>query len=294
MTAEVKITQITSQARTNGKPNTKGSTLLTKPVPIRIARNGTAASQRKLLIETPPTAPRRNAFAASSGSLVPRSDLCQASKRRFYDEGLRARPSGAPLRDRAAAGWMNLRAGRAIVAPMFLSFFAALREAHVPVTPREYLTLMQAMERDLADKSVDDFYHLSRALLVKDERNLDKFDVVFAATFKGALSLAAAVEQVELPEEWLRKLIERYLTPEERAELKAMGFEKLMETLRQRLAEQKGPSSGRLQMDRHGRNFPFRRLWRESGGRADRPGQGPTRQSDESLGPPRLQGSRRR
>jgi uncharacterized protein len=127
---------------------------------------------------------------------------------------------------------------------MFLSFFAGLREAHVPVTPREYLTLMQAMERDLAEKSIEDFYHLSRALLVKDERNLDKFDVVFAATFKGALSFAEAVEVTGIPEEWLRKLIERYLTPAERAELKAMGFEKLMETLRQRLAEQKGRHQG--------------------------------------------------
>ncbi|HLW89767.1 MAG TPA: VWA domain-containing protein [Roseiarcus sp.] len=127
---------------------------------------------------------------------------------------------------------------------MFLSFFAALRQAHVPVTPREYLTLIEAMERDLAEKSIEDFYHLSRALLVKDERNLDKFDVVFAATFKGALSLVAAVEQAEIPEEWLKKLVERYLTPEERAELKALGFEKLMETLRQRLAEQKGRHQG--------------------------------------------------
>ena len=96
---------------------------------------------------------------------------------------------------------------------MFLSFFAALRQAHVPVTPREYLDLMRALEADLADKSVDDFYRLSRALLVKDERHLDKFDVVFAATFKGALSLSQAVEKAEIPEEWLRKLAERYLTP---------------------------------------------------------------------------------
>ena len=73
---------------------------------------------------------------------------------------------------------------------MFLAFFAALREAHVPVTPREYLDLMRALEADLADKSVDDFYRLSRALLVKDERNLDEFDVVFAAVFKGVLSLS--------------------------------------------------------------------------------------------------------
>jgi len=131
-----------------------------------------------------------------------------------------------------------------IEAAMFLSFFASLRQARVPVTPREYLVLMQALEGDLADKSVEHFYHLSRALLVKDERNLDKFDVVFAAAFKGMASLTQAIEQVEIPEEWLRKLAERYLTPEEKAQLKAMGFEKLMETLRERLAEQKGRHQG--------------------------------------------------
>ncbi len=127
---------------------------------------------------------------------------------------------------------------------MFLSFFAALRQAHVPVTPREYLDLMRALEADLADKSVDDFYRLSRALLVKDERNLDKFDVVFSATFKGVLSLSQAVEKAEIPEEWLRKLAERYLTPQERAEIEKLGFDKLMETLRQRLAEQKERHQG--------------------------------------------------
>ncbi|MGO8800748.1 MAG: vWA domain-containing protein [Roseiarcus sp.] len=127
---------------------------------------------------------------------------------------------------------------------MFLSFFASLRQARVPVTPREYLVLMQALERDLADKSVEDFYHLSRALLVKDERNLDKFDLVFAAAFKGVDSLTEAIERQDIPEEWLRKLAERYLSPEEKAQLKAMGFEKLMETLRERLAEQKGRHQG--------------------------------------------------
>ena len=127
---------------------------------------------------------------------------------------------------------------------MFLSFFAALRQAHVPVTPREYLDLMRALEADLADKSVDDFYRLSRALLVKDERNLDKFDVVFAAAFKGALSLSQAVEKAEIPEAWLRKLAERYLTPQERSEIAKLGFDKLMETLRQRLAEQSGRHQG--------------------------------------------------
>ena len=127
---------------------------------------------------------------------------------------------------------------------MFLSFFASLRQALVPVTPREYLVLMQALEHDLADKSVENFYHLSRALLVKDERNLDKFDLVFAAAFKGVVSMTQAIEQQDIPEEWLRKLAERYLSPEEKAQLTAMGFEKLMETLRKRLAEQRGRHQG--------------------------------------------------
>src|SRR6185312_7056855 len=127
---------------------------------------------------------------------------------------------------------------------MFLRFFANLREARVPATPREYLDLMRALENDLAEMSVDEFYRLSRALLVKDERNLDRFDVVFAATFKGVLKLAAAVEATALPEEWLRRMIERYLSPEERAEIEKLGFSKLMETLRQRLAEQRGRHQG--------------------------------------------------
>ena len=101
---------------------------------------------------------------------------------------------------------------------MFLAFFAALREARVPVTPREFLDLMRALEADLADKSVEDFYRLSRALLVKDERNLDKFDVVFAEVFRGALTPSPGVEPTAIPAEWLRRVIERSLSPEERAE----------------------------------------------------------------------------
>jgi uncharacterized protein with von Willebrand factor type A (vWA) domain len=127
---------------------------------------------------------------------------------------------------------------------MFLTFFANLRQAHVPVTPREYLDLMRALEGDLAERSVDEFYRLSRAVLVKDERNLDKFDVAFAATFRGVLSMAATVEARELPEEWLKRLAERFLTPGERAEIEKLGFDRLMEALRQRLEEQNGRHQG--------------------------------------------------
>ena len=157
----------------------------------------------------------------------------------------------------AGASIARRRAAALELTSMFLTFFANLRQAHVPVTPREYLDLMRALEGDLADKSVEEFYRLSRALLVKDERNLDKFDVVFAATFKGVLSVSAAVEAQELPEEWLRKLAERYLTPEERAEIEKLGFEKLMETLRQRLAEQKGRHQGGSKWIGTGGTSPF-------------------------------------
>nr|WP_321443968.1 VWA domain-containing protein [uncultured Cohaesibacter sp.] len=128
---------------------------------------------------------------------------------------------------------------------MFIHFFAELRAAKVPVSLREYLMLMEAMEADLAESRVEDFYYLSRASLVKDETNLDKFDQVFSATFKGLESLSDAVEQADIPEEWLKKLAEKFLTDEEKAEIEALGgFDKLMETLQQRLAEQKDRHQG--------------------------------------------------
>ena len=83
---------------------------------------------------------------------------------------------------------------------MFLTFFTELRAAQVPVTLREYLTLLEALDADLAEKKVEDFYYLSRACLVKDERNLDKFDRVFGHVFKGLENLAQALEKAEIPE----------------------------------------------------------------------------------------------
>jgi uncharacterized protein len=127
---------------------------------------------------------------------------------------------------------------------MFLAFFAELRAAKIPVTLREYLTLMEALDRDLAEKKVEDFYYLSRACMVKDERNLDKFDRVFSKVFKGLETFGQALETAEIPEEWLRKLAERYLTEEEKQQIEAMGWDKLLETLRERLKEQKGRHQG--------------------------------------------------
>ena len=127
---------------------------------------------------------------------------------------------------------------------MFLQFFTSLRDAQVPVTLREYLTLMEALDADLAEQTVENFYYLSRAALVKDERNLDKFDRVFGTVFKGLESLLDAMGKAEIPEEWLKKLAEKYLTEEEKKQIEAMGWDKLMETLKKRLEEQKGRHQG--------------------------------------------------
>jgi uncharacterized protein with von Willebrand factor type A (vWA) domain len=127
---------------------------------------------------------------------------------------------------------------------MFLAFFAELRAAKVPVTLREYLTLLDALEDDLADKKVDDFYYLSRACLVKDERNLDKFDRVFGHVFRGLETIGEGLEQAAIPEEWLRRLAERYLSDEEKRQIEGLGWDKLLETLCQRLKEQKGRHQG--------------------------------------------------
>jgi uncharacterized protein len=127
---------------------------------------------------------------------------------------------------------------------MFVAFFHELKAAGVPVTLREYLTLMEAMERDLAGRRVEDFYYLSRTALVKDERNLDKFDRVFGHVFKG-LELLSEPLTAEIPAEWLRKLAEKYLSDEEKKEIEAMGgLDKLLEALRQRLREQRGRHQG--------------------------------------------------
>src|SRR5579862_4873771 len=127
---------------------------------------------------------------------------------------------------------------------MFVSFFSELKSAGVPVTLREYLTLMEAMQADLAGRRVEDFYYLSRATLIKDERNLDKFDRVFGHVFKGLETVDDALG-AEIPAEWLKKLAEKYLTEEEKKQIEALGgLDKLLETLKQRMAEQKGRHQG--------------------------------------------------
>jgi uncharacterized protein with von Willebrand factor type A (vWA) domain len=132
---------------------------------------------------------------------------------------------------------------------MFLSLFLELRAAKVPVTLNEYLMLLEAMEANVAAYSVEDFYHLSRAALVKDERHLDRFDRIFGQVFKGLEPTESAQEgglaPVDIPEEWLRKLAEKTLSEEDKKLVESLGgWDKLMETLRKRLEEQKGRHQG--------------------------------------------------
>ena len=130
---------------------------------------------------------------------------------------------------------------------MFIPFFLELKAAKVPVSLREYLSLLEGMERRLVDYDVEGFYFLARAALVKDERFIDRFDQVFARAFRGveAVSGDGGVDVAELPVEWLRRMAEKHLSEEEKRQIEALGgFEKLMETLKQRLEEQKGRHQG--------------------------------------------------
>jgi uncharacterized protein with von Willebrand factor type A (vWA) domain len=141
---------------------------------------------------------------------------------------------------------------------MFLTFYSELKSAGVPVTLREYLALMEALDADLASRRVEDFYYLARAVLVKDERNLDKFDRVFGHVFKGLELMSEDALAAQIPEEWLKKLTEKYLTEEEKKQIEALGgLDKLLETLKQRLAEQKGRHQGGSKWIGTGGTSPF-------------------------------------
>jgi len=127
---------------------------------------------------------------------------------------------------------------------MFLNLFFELKQAKVPVSLKEYLMLMEAMDKGVAEYSVEDFYYLSRAALIKDERHLDKFDRVFGHVFKG-LEAPAEGETPDIPEEWLRKMAERFLSEEEKKEIQSLGgWDNLMETLKKRLKEQEKRHQG--------------------------------------------------
>ncbi len=130
---------------------------------------------------------------------------------------------------------------------MFQPFFQNLRQAGIPVSLREYLTFLEGMGRNLVTYDVEGFYYLARAAMVKDERLIDRFDRAFAASFEGleAITSEQVLEAVDLPQEWLEKMAEKHLTAEEKAEIEALGgFDKLMETLKERLKEQEGRHQG--------------------------------------------------
>lgn len=143
---------------------------------------------------------------------------------------------------------------------MFLPFFANLRDGGIPVSLREYLSFLEGVKRGLATYDIDAFYYLARTSMVKDERNIDKFDRAFANTFRGleAISSEEMLEAVEIPEEWLREMVEKHLSEDEKAEIDALGgFEKLMETLKERLKEQEGRHQGGNKWIGTGGTSPF-------------------------------------
>ena len=174
---------------------------------------------------------------------------------------------------------------------MFLPFFDALRQAGVPVSLREFLTFLEGMANGLVTYDIDGFYYLARAAMVKDERHLDRFDQAFAHAFSGleAITPEQVLEAAEIPAEWLEKLAEKHLSAEERAEIEAIGgFDKLMETLRERLKEQQGRHQGGNKWIGTAGTSPLRGLWLQPRGRAYRPEGGPPRARRQGLGQARV------
>ena len=140
---------------------------------------------------------------------------------------------------------------------MFLTFFHALKRAGLPVTLREYLALLESLEAGVIDRKVEDFYYLSRACLVKDERNLDRFDRVFGSVFKGITEIPEAIE-AEIPDEWLHLVSELHLSEEDKKRIEELGgWDKIMETLKQRLEEQKERHAGGNKWIGTGGTSPF-------------------------------------
>jgi len=130
---------------------------------------------------------------------------------------------------------------------MFLPFFDNLRKVGVPVSLREFLSFLEGMSAGLVTYEIEGFYYLARTAMVKDERNLDRFDVAFSETFMGIEEIPndAILNALDLPEDWLRKMAEKHLSEEEKAQIEALGgFDKLMETLKKRLEEQKKRHQG--------------------------------------------------
>ena len=140
---------------------------------------------------------------------------------------------------------------------MLHHFFTELRSANIPVTTREYLTLLEALDKGAIEPEIGHFYSVSRAALVKDEKNFDKFDMVFAHVFKGVETLTEMFGDKAIPDDWLEAMMQRHLSEEEMAALKAMPFDELMETLKKRLEEQKERHEGGSKWIGTGGTSPF-------------------------------------
>lgn len=139
---------------------------------------------------------------------------------------------------------------------MLIEFFLKLRQGGVPSSIKEFLILIAALEKQIAFGSVEEFYHLARTCLVKDEKFFDRYDLVFAAYFKGVVGIDAAAAVI--PEDWLRKLVEKNLSDEEKKLIQSLGgWDKLMETLKKRLEEQKGRHQGGSKWIGTGGTSPF-------------------------------------
>ena len=138
---------------------------------------------------------------------------------------------------------------------MLIGFLEQLRRHHLPVSTKELLALLEALQAGVIEHDVDDFYHLARTVLIKDEKHFDRFDLAFGAFFNGLAPFPDL--STEIPEAWLRKAAARAFSPEELARLEKQGWEKLMDTFAKRLAEQKGRHAGGNKWIGTGGTSPF-------------------------------------
>ena len=138
---------------------------------------------------------------------------------------------------------------------MLIDFFLHLKAKKLPVSTREFLTLLEALKEHVAGNSIDDFYFLARTCLVKDETHYDKFDRAFGEYFKGVTQIPGL--EADIPEEWLKMMMKKHLTPEEKAKLEKLGWDKLMEEFKKRLAEQKDRHAGGSKWIGTGGSSPF-------------------------------------
>ena len=223
------------------RPKVSGGTCLTAPAALPWVR--LAAAARATPLERSGGRARGVIKPARSQPQRPRADAPRARRpsRCPAAGGLRARSAGR----NPGCAWGH-HADRLL---------PQAARAKLPVSIKEYLTLLEAIKASVIGPSIDEFYYLSRTALVKDEANFDKFDRAFAAFFKG-VELLAGISQ-EIPLEWLLKQVELELSAEEKAEIAAMGWDKLMETLKKRLEEQKGRHEGGSKWIGTGGTSPF-------------------------------------